>query len=75
MLARPVRIGMIKFARSRTELTIPRTLEPKIQVQVGQNVRGGADIIARLGKPIHTLVRKIDDSEVEKLRPSWQTPA
>jgi phosphatidylserine decarboxylase len=48
------RIGMIKFG-SRTELSIPERLEPQIQVKVGQVVRGGADVIARLGKPIHAL--------------------
>ena len=73
LLSRGQRIGMIKFG-SRTELSIPKDLEPTILVQVGQTVRGGADIIARLGKPIHTLVKRIDDSEVEKLAPR-QTPA
>jgi phosphatidylserine decarboxylase len=73
LLGRGQRIGMIKFG-SRTELTIPKTLEPQIIVKVGQTVRGGADIVARLGKPIHTLTRANDDSEVERLAPR-QTPA
>ena len=73
LLARGQRIGMIKFG-SRTELSIPKWLDPQIQVQVGQTVRGGADIIAKLGQPIHTLVKKADDSEVERLAPR-QTPA
>ena len=30
-------------------------VEPTARVQVGQTVRGGADIIVSLGKPIHTL--------------------
>jgi phosphatidylserine decarboxylase len=47
------RIGMIKFG-SRTELTIPLWLKPQIKVSVGQTVRGGADVIAILGNPIHT---------------------
>ena len=53
LLARGERIGMIKFG-SRTELTIAKRLEPVIVVQVGQVVRGAADVIAKLGKPIHT---------------------
>jgi phosphatidylserine decarboxylase len=73
LLSRGQRIGMIKFG-SRTELTIPKSLEPRVTVQIGQTVRGGADVVARLGKPFHTLVRKIDDSEVEKMAPR-QTPA
>jgi phosphatidylserine decarboxylase len=73
LVSRGQRIGMIKFG-SRTELTIPKTLEPEILVKVGQTVRGGADIIARLGQPIHTLVRPDNESEVEKLAPR-ETPA
>ena len=42
---------MIKFG-SRTELTIAKWLQPQIRVQVGQNVRGAADVIAVLGNPI-----------------------
>jgi len=45
------RIGMIKFG-SRTELTIAKWLEPDIQVEVGQCVRGAADVIALLGSPV-----------------------
>jgi phosphatidylserine decarboxylase len=44
-LQRGEHIGMIKFG-SRTELTIPKRLEPDIRVRVGQKVRGAADIIA-----------------------------
>ncbi|MDB5330286.1 MAG: phosphatidylserine decarboxylase [Phycisphaerales bacterium] len=73
VLTRGQRIGMIKFG-SRTELSIPLTLAPQITVTVGQTVRGGADVIARLGNPIHTLVRQTDDSEVEPLAPR-NTPA
>jgi phosphatidylserine decarboxylase len=47
------RIGMIKFG-SRTELYIPAWLEPQVKVQVGQTVRGAADVIAILNKPIMT---------------------
>jgi phosphatidylserine decarboxylase len=60
------RIGMIKFG-SRTELYIPKRLEPQIKVRVGQKVRGAADVIALLGKPVHTHVNRVDDSEVEPL--------
>lgn len=42
-------IGMIKFG-SRTELVLPTWLEPQIQVQVGQKVRGAATIIATSDK-------------------------
>ena len=45
------RIGMIKFG-SRTELFIPKWLDPEVKVQVGQTVRGAADIIAVLRNPI-----------------------
>lgn len=47
ILQRGERFGMIKFG-SRTELTIPNWLSPTIEVKVGQKVRGGCDIIARL---------------------------
>lgn len=73
LVSRGQRIGMIKFG-SRTELTIPKWLEPEILVKVGQNVRGAADIIAKLGQPMHTIVTTADDSEVERLAPR-QTPA
>jgi phosphatidylserine decarboxylase len=67
------RIGMIKFG-SRTELTIPKWLEPTIKVKIGDNVRGAADVIAVLGRPIHTLVRQVDDEEFEPLV-GRETPA
>jgi phosphatidylserine decarboxylase len=51
LLERGQRIGMIKFG-SRTELTIAKWLEPTIAVKIGQTVRGAADVIAVLGKPI-----------------------
>ena len=60
------RIGMIKFG-SRTELYIPKRLDPQIKVTVGQKVRGAADVIAILGKPIHTHIAGVDTSEVEPL--------
>jgi len=47
-LARGQHIGMIKFG-SRTELYIANRLSPVVNVQIGQKVRGGADIIATLG--------------------------
>ena len=53
VLHRGERIGMIKFG-SRTELYVPMWLQPQAKVQVGQTVRGAADIIVTLGKPIHT---------------------
>jgi phosphatidylserine decarboxylase len=46
-LKRGERFGMIKFG-SRTELYIPLRLNPSASVNVGQKVRGGLDIIARL---------------------------
>lgn len=48
VLARGQRFGMIKFG-SRTELYIPKRLDPQVLVQVGQKVRGAADVIARIG--------------------------
>jgi phosphatidylserine decarboxylase len=58
-VARGQRIGMIKFG-SRTELTIAQWLDPQIAVRVGQPVRGAADVIATLGKPIGVAVRPGD---------------
>jgi phosphatidylserine decarboxylase len=49
-LQRGQRIGMIKFG-SRTELFIPKSLDPQIRVSVGQKVRGAIDVIAVLRKP------------------------
>jgi phosphatidylserine decarboxylase len=72
VLSRGQRIGMIKFG-SRTELYIPAWLNPEIRVTEGQVVRGAADIIARLGNPIHTVVKKLDDEEFERLAPR-ETP-
>jgi phosphatidylserine decarboxylase len=66
IVTRGQRIGMIKFG-SRTELYIPKTLEPKIEVAVGQNVRGATDVIATLGKPIHIERKQLDDEEFEPL--------
>jgi phosphatidylserine decarboxylase len=65
-LQRGQRIGMIKFG-SRTELYIASTLQPKIEVTVGQTVRGGSDIIATLGTPIHGEAKVPDDEEFEPL--------
>ena len=73
LLKRGTRIGMIKFG-SRTELYIPKSLEPQAKVQVGQTVRGGADVIALLGMPIHTTEpAKNLDEEFEPLVPR-ETP-
>jgi phosphatidylserine decarboxylase len=45
MLKRGQRIGMIKFG-SRTELIIPKWMNPEAKVQIGQKVRGAMDIVA-----------------------------
>jgi phosphatidylserine decarboxylase len=66
------RIGMIKFG-SRTELTIAKWLEPKIQVRVGQSVRGAADVIAVLGNPVDTEAA-VGGEELEPIAPR-ETPA
>ena len=63
---------MIKFG-SRTELTIAKRLNPVIKVQLGQVVRGAADIIAILGNPIHTQ-EPVSGEELEKML-SRETPA
>jgi len=74
LLHRGDRIGMIKFG-SRTELYVPKSLEPQAKVQVGQTVRGGADVIVQLGKPIHTTEpAKNLDEEFEPLV-GRETPA
>jgi phosphatidylserine decarboxylase len=49
VLQRGQRIGMIKFG-SRTELYIAAKLKPRIIVQIGQTVRGAADVIAMVGE-------------------------
>ena len=67
------RIGMIKFG-SRTELSIPVWLEPRIKVKEGDVVRGAMDVIAVLGKPIHTSDRKALAEEFEPLV-GRETPA
>jgi phosphatidylserine decarboxylase len=48
VLQRGQRIGMMKFG-SRTELFIPRWMEPEIKVAIGQKVRGAIDVIALVG--------------------------
>jgi len=45
------RIGMIKFG-SRTELYLPKWLAPQVTVKVGDKLRGAADVVAILGRPI-----------------------
>jgi phosphatidylserine decarboxylase len=45
VVTRGQRIGMIKFG-SRTELYLPKRLNPQIQVTIGQKVRGAADVVA-----------------------------
>jgi phosphatidylserine decarboxylase len=72
-LRRGERIGMIKFG-SRTELYIPKWLEPKIQVSIGQPVRGAQDVIATLGRPICSEVKLVDGEEFEPLV-GRETPA
>ena len=74
LLRRGERIGMIKFG-SRTELTVPRWLDPQVQVKVGQTVRGAADVIFKLGKPIQTTApAPPDGEEYERIAPR-ETPA
>lgn len=67
------RIGMIKFG-SRTELSIPKWLDPQVRVQIGQSVRGAADVIAVLRHPIHTEAPAHDGEEYEPLI-GRETPA
>jgi len=67
------RIGMIKFG-SRTELYIPKWLEPQVKVTVGQIVRGSADVVAALGQPIHTDAKEPIDEEFEPIV-GRETPA
>lgn len=54
-VGRGQRIGMIKFG-SRTELYLPKRLEPSVKVKVGQKVRGAADVLAivKSGAPVKT---------------------
>lgn len=71
-LERGQRFGMIKFG-SRTELTVPKWMEPQVKVVIGQSVRGAADVLVVLGKPIHTEQRP-DGEEFERIAPR-ETPA
>jgi phosphatidylserine decarboxylase len=73
VVARGDRIGMIKFG-SRTELYVPKWMEPQVKVTVGQTVRGGSDVIVVVGKPIHTEEKRVDDEELEPLV-GRETPA
>jgi phosphatidylserine decarboxylase len=73
MVKRGQRIGMIKFG-SRTELTVPKWMEPQVRVKVGQKVKGASDVLVVLGKPIHTQTTVVDDEELEPLAPRG-TPA
>ena len=76
-VSRGERIGMIKFG-SRTELTIPKRLKPKILVEPGQKVRGGADVLAEVDRPdigggdtSAEAAPAVDDPELEPaLRPT-----
>ncbi|MFI5382032.1 MAG: phosphatidylserine decarboxylase [Tepidisphaerales bacterium] len=45
MLKRGQRIGMIKFG-SRTELIVPKWMNPAAKVRIGQKVRGAMDVVA-----------------------------
>ena len=73
VLPRGARMGMIKFG-SRTELIIPKWLEPQVQVKEGDAVRGAATVVARLGKPVHSVHREVaDEEEYERLAPR-ETP-
>ncbi len=72
-VTRGQRIGMIKFG-SRTELTIPKWLNPTIKVSVGDTVRGALDVIAVLENPIHTSDRKHVGDDFEPLV-GRETPA
>lgn len=72
-VGRGERIGMIKFG-SRTELTIPKRLHPKILVTPGQKVRGGMDVIAEVDDSQHpptvsedTIAAALADPELEPI--------
>ena len=53
VVARGQRIGMIKFG-SRTELYIPKRLDPKVLTGINAKVRGGIDVLATVNKPLST---------------------
>ena len=73
VVERGQRIGMIKFG-SRTELYVPKWMEPQVKVTVGQTVRGGSDVIVVVGQPIHTEEKRVDGEELEPLV-GRETPA
>ena len=63
------RIGMIKFG-SRTELTIPKRLHPRVTVEPGQKVRGGADVLAVVDADEATVE---GETELQPLVPATPT--
>ena len=73
VVGRGERIGMIKFG-SRTELTVPKWMEPQVKVAVGQTVRGASDVLLVVGRPIHTETKQVNDEELEPLV-GRETPA
>jgi phosphatidylserine decarboxylase len=61
-LQRGQRFGMIKFG-SRTELYIAKSLQPQVQVSIGQKVRGAIDVIAVIGNPVGSVQATADHAE------------
>jgi phosphatidylserine decarboxylase len=60
-VVRGQRIGMIKFG-SRTELYIPKRLEPQVLTKVGDKVQGAVQVLATVNKPIsHPPPRTLAD--------------
>ena len=62
-LARGERFGMIKFG-SRTEVFLPVERTASVDVKVGQKLRGGFDVVARLHVPISAQTREPAVDEV-----------
>lgn len=61
LLARGERVGLIKFG-SRTDLLLPGSAE--VLVEVGERVRGGASVIARIPEPDPELLVTHSDAEL-----------
>ncbi len=61
-IQRGQRIGMIKFG-SRTELYIPKWLDPQVQVTIGQTVHGACDVIATLSNPAGGIAQPAQSGE------------
>ncbi len=75
ILQRGERFGMIKFG-STTELYLPASSNPQVQVKLGEYVWGGETVLAQIA-PVHdpeVLDRVAGEDEVQVARPDPDAP-